>query len=391
MLDIYHLIRYDENEVIEVKVLIAMDSFKGSLDAPSCCSAVARGFAGKAETVCVPISDGGEGWCDCLLAAKGGEKIPVPTVNAFGETIDGYFALLTGGDVAVVETAVASGIIGVPKEKLNPERASTYGTGVLLRAALESGAKTVILGLGGSATTDGGMGAMCALGVKFYDENGTELTASGANLQRIARADVSNLHPKLSSTKVLLACDVDAPFDGTQGAAYVFGPQKGADPEMVKRLDRGLTNLKNVILEATGCDLNEVTGAGAAGGLCGGVFGICNTEIRSGFELLCELGGFETLVKTSDLVITGEGKTDRQTLMGKVAYRIGKLAQKYGVPAVLLSGAVLPEAEGLLNHGFVKLLSLLEDGMAVEYAMTHTEELIETRIGQLINDWKEAF
>ena len=190
---------------------------------------------------------------------------------------------------------------------------------------------------------------------------------------------------------MLLACDVDAPFDGTQGAAYVFGPQKGADPEMVKRLDRGLTNLKNVILEATGCDLNEVTGAGAAGGLCGGVFGICNTEIRSGFELLCELGGFETLVKTSDLVITGEGKTDRQTLMGKVAYRIGKLAQKYGVPAVLLSGAVLPEAEGLLNHGFVKLLSLLEDGMAVEYAMTHTEELIETRIGQLINDWKEAF
>ncbi len=369
-----------------MKVLIAMDSFKGSLDAPSCCDAVARGVSSYAETVCVPLSDGGEGWCDCLLAAKGGERVTVSTATAFGETMEGYFALLSGGEIAVVETAVASGIIGIPKEKLNPERASTYGTGLLLRAALESGAKTVILGLGGSATTDGGMGAMAALGAMFYDEDGIALASSGAAMQKVARMDLSGLHPNLGKTKVILACDVDAPFDGVRGAAHVFGPQKGADPEMVLRLDAGLVRLKAAIA-ACGFDLDGIKGAGAAGGLCGGLLSICNAEIRPGFEVLCSLGGFEALVKASDLVITGEGKTDRQTLMGKVAYQVGKLAQKYQVPALLLSGDVLPEAEGLLEHGFVKLYRLMEDGMEVEYAMTHAEELMVCRAREMAREF----
>jgi len=386
MLDFLELIRYDEEEVIKLKILIAMDSFKGSLDALACCSAVARGFDGVAETVCIPISDGGEGWCDCLLAAKGGKKVFIPTVDAFGAEMEGHFALLADGEVAVVETAVASGIIGVQKEKLNPERASTYGTGALLRAALGSGAKTVILGLGGSATTDGGMGAMSALGVKFYDENGSELGSTGADMQKIARIDVSELHPALKKTKVVLACDVDAPFDGTHGAAYVFGPQKGADPEMVKRLDMGLAKLKHAIFDGIGFRLDRVKGAGAAGGLCGGLLSICNAEIRSGFEVLCEMGGFADLVKSSDLVITGEGKTDRQTLMGKVAYQIGKLAQKHNVPAILISGAILPEAEDLRKHGFVKFYQLMEEGMTVEYAMSHTEELIKKRVREYLGE-----
>lgn len=366
-----------------MKVLVAMDSFKGSLDAPSCCNAVARGFGEYAETVCVPLSDGGEGWCDCLLAAKGGKKIAVPTVDAFGKEMDGFFALLAGGEVAVVETAVASGIVGIPKETLNPERASTYGTGVLLRAALESGAKTVILGLGGSATTDGGMGAMSALGAKFYDENGNKLKASGADLQKIARLDGSELHPNLLKTKVILACDVDAPFDGEHGAAYVFGPQKGADSEMVKRLDSGLKRMNNAVVRAFGLDLNGVKGAGAAGGLCGGLLSICNAEIRSGFEVLCSLGGFEELVQECDLVITGEGKTDAQTLMGKVAYRVGKLSQKFNIPALLLSGDVLPEAKALLENGFVKLYRLVGEDVSVVEAISRAEMIIELRAKEM--------
>lgn len=373
-----------------MKVLLAMDSYKGSLDAVTCCRAISRGIARvlpDAEVTSVPMSDGGEGWCDCLLSVCGGERISVAVKNAFHDPIDGYFASVQNGTCAVVETAVASGIIGIPKERLNPEVATSFGTGVLIREALDRGYRKVILGLGGSVTSDGGMGAMQALGVRFYDREGELLGLGGLQMQKVAKMDCSDLHPALKDTKVLLACDVEAVYDGELGAACVFGPQKGADPDMVKRLDSGLVCMKQAILEARGVDLSGVKGAGAAGGLCGGLLSICDAEIKSGFSLLCEIGGFEDLVEISDCVITGEGKSDAQTLMGKVAYRVGELAKKHHVPAFLLSGDVSPAAEELLNHGFYKLYRLMEDGMSADFAMAHAEELTELCAEIIAREW----
>lgn len=362
------------------KAVIAMDSFKGSLTALEACRAVETGFrrsGGDWELELVPMADGGEGTADGLIRACGGQRVTLPATGVFGEPVEGYYGLIHGGTTAVVETAAVSGIAGIPETELNPLEATTYGTGQLLRAALEQGIRNLIIGFGGSATTDGGMGALQALGVRFYDRDGGELGRGGKEMERAVRMDVSGLIPAAREARFTFACDVENPLYGPTGAAAVFGPQKGASPAMVDRLDQGLRNLAAVIYRDTGRDIAAVPGAGAAGGLAGGLLSVLNADMVSGFQVLCDAAGLETKISGADLAVTGEGKTDDQTACGKLVCRLGDLAKRHGVPAVCISGTVLPCARNLYDHGITALFSAADRPMGLDSAMENAALLLE--------------
>ena len=362
------------------KVVIAMDSFKGSLTAVEACRAVETGFrraSSEWEIQTIPMADGGEGTVDSFLRACGGRRVAVPVTGVFGEPMEGFYGLLNSGNTAVVETAAASGIIGIPADRLDPLEATTYGTGQLIRAALEQGARNLIVGFGGSATTDGGMGALQALGVRFYDRDGELLGQGGREMERVAEMDVSGLLPSAREARFTFACDVENPFYGPHGAAMVYGPQKGADAAGVERLDRGLQNLAEILYRGTGRDIASIPGSGAAGGLAGGLFSVLHAQMVSGFQVLCKASGLEKKVAESRLVVTGEGKTDEQTVCGKLVCRLGELAGKYQVPAVCISGTVLASARDLYSHGVTALFSSANRPMDLKQAMENAAVLLE--------------
>jgi glycerate kinase len=360
-----------------MRVLIAPDSFKGSLTSGEVANAVSEGLK-KAdpdtETVLLPLADGGEGTAQCLYENLGGEKIFVRTKNIFFEDIDGYYILLPDG-TAVVECAVASGLTTVEKSRLNPMKASTFGTGLIFKAAVENGAKRLIAAMGGSASNDGGTGALNALGIDFLNENGNALLPTGENLGMIKSVKVNGDFKKYSSVPVTLACDVENPFYGENGAARVFAGQKGADGEQIDLLDRGLENLERVIFEYNGVSLQKIKGAGAAGGLCGGLFAFLNAEIKSGFDVLDERLGISETIKNCDLVITGEGRTDYQTAFGKLPVRISALAGRAGKPCVLISGDI---EEGLdtAKLGFCECRKLKKGSVTLENAIENAYNLL---------------
>lgn len=362
------------------KAVIAMDSFKGSLTAVQACRAVETGFrrAGNVwELETIPMADGGEGTVDAFIWACDGRRISLPVTGVFGEPMEGYYGLLGSSRTAVIETAAASGIIGIPENRLNPLKATTYGTGQLIRAALERGIRDLIIGFGGSATTDGGMGALQALGVRFYDREDRLLGRGGEEMEKAARMDVTGLIPAAREAQFTFACDVVNPLYGPTGAATVFGPQKGADAATVERLDRGLRNLASVMYAATGRDIADIPGAGAAGGLAGGLLSVLHAEMTSGFQVLCEATGLENAISRADFVVTGEGKTDDQTVCGKLVCRLGELAQRHRIPAVCLSGTVLPSSRNLYTHGITALFSVADRPMDLPYAMKNAVALLE--------------
>lgn len=361
-----------------MKVLVAMDSFKGSLSSIEACDAVESGITlakGDAEVIKIPMADGGEGTIQAFISAAGGSIRKHTVSGLFGEQIEGFYGVINGGKTAVVETAVASGITLVKKEQLNPMRASTFGTGETIKKALDDGFSDIIIGLGGSATNDGGMGALAALGVRFFDENGAELCACGEMLERVKKIDASGIHPKLCDAVITLACDVENPFYGPSGAAYVFAPQKGADSQMVERLDRGLKNFADIIYKTNGRNISKVRGAGAAGGLCGGLLAFTNAAIKSGFDVLCRASNLEGKAEAVDLVITGEGKTDIQTSYGKLPAGVAAVAKKYGKKVVVISGSVEP-CEELYAAGIDALFSIANRPMTLEYAIENAESLL---------------
>ncbi len=363
-----------------MNILVAMDSFKGSLTSPRACDAVQRGFSHlpDASLVCVPMADGGEGTAECLAVACGGRMVWETVPDLFGRTKLCGYGLIDGENCAVIETAMAAGIADLKPDERNVLKASTFGVGVQIRNALNRDCKKIIVCLGGSATTDGGMGALQALGVRFYDKTDALIPdgAGGEWLLKVARADASGLVP-LSGVEILYACDVTNPLYGKTGAAHVYGPQKGADEETVLLLDEGLKNYARILAETFGKDISLVPGSGAAGGLCGGLLAGLGGTVRSGYDILSDAARLEEKIAQADLVITGEGKTDGQTVFGKLPCKVGETAKKHGVPALVLSGSVLSSARDLYPKGIVAVFDCVPAPMPLLQVMENAEQALE--------------
>jgi glycerate 2-kinase len=369
-----------------MRVVVAPDSYKGSATALAVAEAIERGVRAvfpDAEIVKVPIADGGEGTVDALVVATGG-RIEVRDVRGpLGEPVRARWGVLGDGETAVIEMAAASGLPLVPKDRRDPRVTTTYGTGELVRAALDAGLAKVVVGIGGSATNDGGMGFARALGARFLDAAGMDLPEGGAALARLARVDLADLDPRVARAQVTVACDVDNPLTGPRGASAVYGPQKGATPEMVKELDAALARYAEVARAATGRDVAQQSGAGAAGGLGAGLLFFTPARLRPGVEIVLETTGFDALVKGADLVVTGEGRTDFQTAMGKAPVGVAAAAKRYGVPVICLSGGLGDGADDVLAQGIDALASAVPGPMTLEECMARGPELIEAAAARL--------
>jgi len=363
-----------------MRIVIAPDSFKGSLTALAVAEAMERGARAvfpQAEVRKVPIADGGEGTVDALVAATHGRHEELTVRGPLGEPVRARWGVLGDGETAVLEMAAASGLPLVPKDRRDPRVTSTFGTGELVRAALDAGLRKLVVGIGGSATNDGGTGLARALGVHFLDAAGVELPEGGAALARLARIDLTGLDPRVASAQVLVACDVDNPLTGPRGASAVYGPQKGATPEMVRELDAALGHYAQVTRSATGRDVALLPGAGAAGGLGAGLLFFTPARLRPGVEIVLETTGFAELVRGADLVLTGEGHTDFQTAMGKAPVGVAQAAKRHGVPVVCLAGGLGDGADDVLAQGIDALAAVVPRAMPLEEAMARGAELVE--------------
>jgi glycerate kinase len=319
------------------------------------------------------VADGGEGTLDALVAAAGGRRRPVVASDPLGRPVDAAVGELPG-HVAVVELALASGYERLSPDERDPEATSTYGTGELIRAALDLGARRIVVGLGGSATTDGGLGLAVALGARALDEEGRALAGRGADLARVARLDLAGLDPRLAGTTIEVACDVDTRFHGPEGAAHVFGPQKGAGPEAVARLDAGLARLAGAILAATGVELGEVSGAGAAGGAAGGLMALLGARLAPGAPLVLEAVGLEARLEGAALCVTGEGRLDATSLAGKAPVAVAEACGRAGVPCVALCGEVALGPGAARRAGFAAALPVGREVRPLPDALARAEE-----------------
>ncbi|MDD4600638.1 Glycerate 3-kinase [bioreactor metagenome] len=363
-----------------MRIVVAPDSFKGSVSALGVANAMERGILAvfpEAEVLKAPIADGGEGTVEALVEATGGQIIYEEVMGPMGEPVKAYWGILGDGETAVMEMAAASGLPLVPKDKRDPRIATTYGTGQLMKSALEKGLRKIIIGIGGSATNDGGTGLAQALGVKFLDASGQELASGGAALAKLARIELGGLDPRIAEAEIMVACDVDNPLCGPRGATAVYGPQKGATPEMVAELDSALSVYAKIATEVTGKAMAEYPGAGAAGGLGAGLLFFTNAELRPGVEIVLEAAGFEAMVETADLLITGEGRTDFQTAFGKAPVGAARVAKQWNVPAICIAGGLGDGADDVLAQGIDGLASIVPQPMTLEECMDCGEALIE--------------
>jgi glycerate kinase len=368
-----------------LRVVIAPDSFGGSLDSVASAEAVAEGWArarpGDAIRP-IPMADGGEGTLAAVAAALGpaAERRTATVRDPRGRAVEAAWLLLDGGTTALVEMATASGLALVPVAERTPENAaaaSSRGTGELLLAALDGGAGRIVLGLGGSATTDGGAGMLAALGVRLLDADANLLPPDGAALARLARIDTSGIDPRLASVELVVASDVTNPLTGETGAAAVYGPQKGADAATVERLDAALATFGSALAAATGRQVADLPGAGAAGGTGAALLACTGASMRPGFAVVAELVGLEAALGDADLVITGEGRVDAQTLAGKTAAGVAVMAARRGTPTVLLCGALGPGHEAVVASGAFALVQPIPDRpMALAEAMADARRLL---------------
>ncbi len=366
-----------------MKVVIASDSFKGSATSLEVATAIERGIL-KADKnvkfVKFPVSDGGEGLIEVIESLSGYTKKTIIVNDPLFNKIQASYASNT--DTAFIEMAAASGLPLVPMNKRNPLNTTTFGTGELIKDALENGAKKLVIGIGGSATNDGGIGMLCALGAKFYDSDNNELSPIGKSLNLITKVDFSSFYKNLKDVEISVACDVDNPLCGENGASYIYGPQKGADEETVEFLDKSLEKFSKVV-----CKEKEAleAGSGAAGGLGFALKAFLNAELKSGIELVLSAIGFEEAVSDADLVITGEGKIDGQSKRGKVPVGVAKLAKKFNVPVIALAGDIGKGTESLYDLGIDGIVSTTSRAMPLEEAMKHSLELTEDEAFRL---WK---
>ncbi len=356
-----------------MKILIAPDSFKESLSAKEVACAIEQGIRRvfpKARILKVPMADGGEGTVRALVSAAGGRILKRSVYGPLGKRVEAEFGILGDKKTGVIEMASASGLALIKPESRNPLKTTTYGTGELIKAALNKNLKKIIIGLGGSATVDGGSGMARALGFKFLDSRGKVINPlNGAALEKIYSIDAQSIDLRVKQTEFIGACDVDNPLLGPEGAAKVYGPQKGATPEMVKKLEKGLRNLAKVIKRDLGPDVTGlsrpcaqgrgVPGAGAAGGLGAGLAGFLNAKLKPGIDIVIDLTGLKKKIKGSHLVITGEGKLDSQTIYGKVPIGVAKTAKLHNVPVIAVCGSFSKDANVLFDYGIDAMFSTL--------------------------------
>ncbi|EIJ78428.1 glycerate kinase [Bacillus methanolicus PB1] len=364
-----------------MKVVIAPDSFKESLTAIQVADSIEKGFRTSfpdEDIVKIPMADGGEGTVKSLVDATNGTIVEKTVTGPLGEPVQAFFGLLgNGGKTAVIEMAAASGLHLVPADKRNPLVTTTRGTGELISAALEQDVEKIIIGIGGSATNDGGAGMARALGAKLLDEKGSEIGEGGGSLDELASIDVSGMDPRLKLVKIEVACDVVNPLTGEKGASAIFGPQKGATPEMVSRLDKNLSHYARIIEKDLGKSIGEVPGSGAAGGLGGGLLAFLSAELKRGIDIIIEATNFRELVKDASLVITGEGKIDSQTISGKTPIGVAKTAKQYGVPVLALAGNVASDFEIFREHGIDAVFSIVPGVIPLSDAFEYAAEYVE--------------
>ncbi len=370
-----------------MRIILAPDSFKGSLTASQVAENMERGIKKvlpQAQTVKLPMSDGGEGLVDSLTGASGGQLFWKQVTGPLGEPLEACWGILGDGETGVIEMAAASGLVLVPQEKRDPMLTTTYGTGELIQAALQYGCKKLIIGIGGSATNDGGMGMAKALGVKFLDEQGRNLGPGGGQLIHLARIDSSGLDPNLQNVSILTACDVNNPLTGPQGASAVYGPQKGADENMVNKLDNGLRHFARVIQRDLGADVEFTPGAGAAGGLGAGIMAFLRGTLTPGIDLVIDMVGLENELAHCDLVFTGEGRLDAQSVFGKVPVGVARRAKRMGIPVIALAGSIAEEAEPLHQEGITAYLSVTNSPISLHEAMRNASKNIQLTIMEIM-------
>lgn len=368
-----------------MKILLAPDKFRGSLTAAEVCTAMSEGIrkaVPSAEILVIPMADGGEGTAEILTLNAGGQMYPVLVSDPLGRVIEAKFGLSADGQTAYLEMAAASGLRLLQPHERNPLQTTTFGTGELIQAAINKGAIRIILGIGGSATTDGGIGMAAALGWRFLDATGQNLVANGGTLDQIQKIIPPATFPQI---EIQVACDVTAPLHGLTGAAYMYAPQKGADPEMVAQLDEGLKHLASIVQRDFEVDLANVAGTGAAGGLGFGLLFFLKATLKEGVKIVMEQTRFEEQLQGVDLIFTGEGKMDDQTLQGKLIAGIAQAAQQNGVPVVALCGTLLLSPEEVQRIGLSYATSILNRPMTLNEAIAYAHQGVSDSAYQLTN------
>ena len=364
----------------DLVIVLAPDSFKESMTAKEVCEAMERGIRkanSQIRCIHVPMADGGEGTMQSLVDATGGRVYSKEVVGPLGNNVVAEYGILGNGEIGVIEMASASGIHLVDSEKRNPLITTTFGTGQLIKACLDKGVKKLLIGIGGSATNDGGAGFIQALGGRLLDENGDDLSYGGGALAKLHTIDLSNLDERLKYVSVEVACDVNNPHCGKEGASYVFGPQKGATREMIEILDQNLSHYAEVIKEQLGKDVISKAGAGAAGGLGAGLMAFLDVKLKSGIEMVIEYANLEEKVRDADMVWTGEGSIDFQTQYGKTPLGVAMIAKKYNKPVIALAGRVGNDIDVLYDKGIDAIFGIMRGVTSIEEALVKGPENVE--------------
>lgn len=363
-----------------MKIIIAPDSYKESLTAMEVATAIENGFRQvmpNAEYIKLPMADGGEGTVQSLVDASSGRIIECTVTGPLGEQVNGFFGLMGDGKTAIIEMAAASGLHLVSPEQRNPMLTTSFGTGELILAALDKGVEHIIVGIGGSATNDGGIGMAQALGVRLLDENNKSINYGGGALARLHHIDISDIDPRLAKLKLEVACDVDNPLCGEKGASQVFGPQKGATPEMVVQLDNNLAHYAEIIKRDLGTDVKDIAGAGAAGGMGAALLGLFNAQLRPGIEIVMDAVNLADVLKDADLVITGEGRIDSQTIHGKTPIGVARTAKRFNKPVIGIAGCLSYDCDVVYDHGIDAVFSVVPRSVSLAEALAEAAINVE--------------
>ncbi len=371
-------------------IVVAPNAFKGSLSALEAAEAMKVGVLAAApygHVRTIPVADGGDGLTDVMLAGLGGQQVETTVAGPRRDPVSAPFCLVAAQGLAVVEMARASGLALLPKAQHNPMRTTTYGTGELIRAAIDHGARRIIVGIGGSATCDGGIGMAAALGYRFLDRQGLAVDPVGGSLSRIAAIDRQNVDPRLSGVSVSVACDVVNPLVGPNGASAVYAPQKGATPSQVRQLDAGLANLARVIQHDLGIEIAHLPGAGAAGGLGGGLHAFVGGELKAGIDLVLDAVSFKDRIQGADLVLTAEGRIDMQTCFNKAPAGVARFAKAAGLPCLALGGSIGEGLESLNEIGIDAVFSICNGPMSLKRAMQDAPGLLSRCSEQVVRSF----
>ncbi|WEK54771.1 MAG: glycerate kinase [Candidatus Cohnella colombiensis] len=373
-----------------MKIVIAPDSFKGSLSSQRLCHAIStavRSIAPEADVIEIPLADGGEGTVVNSIQATGGTLHKEKVTGPIGQIVEATYGILGNGKTVVLEVAETSGLTLVPDKERNPLVTSSYGLGELIGSLLNKGYRDFIVGLGGSATNDGGMGMLRALGIQFLGEDGQPLPEGGGSLNRLADIDELGLNPAVHESVFTIACDVDNVLCGSQGASVVFGPQKGATPVMIQHLDASLAHFANCVLHQKGIQMLDIIGGGAAGGLGAAFVAFMGGKLKSGIDIMLENVDWESTIQNADLIVTGEGRLDHQTLSGKAIKGVCDSARKYRIPVIALAGSVELTTEQLKQLGVTSAFSIVPGPVSLDLALEHAYEWVQKQMQQVFQLW----